>query len=123
MAPMITQAQPEGSQGPPPIPTSGQIEKMVTELSSELALNDYQSEIISKLYFAHFKEVKEEMQNNIQNRKAHREKMEKLRFSFEKDVKKELNHEQLKKFNEFMKKRGENRQSHLGHANTKHFKK
>ena len=107
--PSIAWAQQQRPQGPPPVPNEKQIEKMVKDLAEKLALTDEQSESISKLYIAHFKEAKEQQENGKENREANHEKMEKLHKDFEKDVKAVLSKEQQKQFDDFVKEQEKNR--------------
>jgi len=57
-------AQPDDRQGPPPVPTDKQIEKMVKELDKELKLTDEQDEQVSELYFVHFEKVEAKMKSS-----------------------------------------------------------
>jgi len=93
-------AQPRSQQGPPPIPNDKQIEKMVTELSAELSLTDKQEKEVSALYTAHFDEARKKMKSG----RPDRAEMEKLRSTFENDVKALLTDEQKELFKAFIKK-------------------
>ena len=95
--------QNHNQQGPPPIPNEKQIQKMVADISIELSLTDTQTEEVSKIFFAHFEEAKEKMENNKSERPSRKE-MEKLSKDFEKEVKAQLTDEQQKQFDAFMKK-------------------
>ncbi len=102
----IVLAQQNKQKGPPPIPTARQIEKMVNELASELELNKEQKQEISDLYFTHFEGTKKKMEQERSNRDSHREKMDKLRAGFEKEVKAVLTQKQQELFDEFNQKKG-----------------
>lgn len=92
----------QAQQGPPPIPNTSQIKKMVVDISTTLELNDVQSKQVFDLYTAHFDEVKEKTQSG----KPSRNKMEALKSEFEKKVKSILTDEQQEQFEKFMKKQG-----------------
>lgn len=96
-------SQPNERQGPPPIPNASQIEKMVGELTNELALSKKQSIKISKMYKDHFKEVKMRVEKDRKEHEAEKEKMDALRRNFEKEIKAELTEEQQNLFVEFQK--------------------
>lgn len=89
-----------GGQSGIQIPSSKQIKKMVTELSKELSLNDEQEASISKMYTAHFAEVKKATSSG----RPDRNKMEALKTKFEKGVNAVLTKEQQKKFVAYQKK-------------------
>ncbi len=101
----LAQAQPggqqRGQQGPPPIPNTKQIKKMVTDVSKELSLSDAQEKKVSEIYFAHFEEVKGKMESS---NRPDRKEMEKLESNFEKEVKAELTKDQQKQFVAYLKK-------------------
>ncbi|PKQ62305.1 hypothetical protein BZG02_13425 [Labilibaculum filiforme] len=86
-------------QGPPPIPTSTEIKKTVTDLSNTLELTDVQSKEVFDLYTAHFKEVSNKMESSRPSRKE----MEALQSKFEKEVKAVLTTEQQKKYETYLK--------------------
>ena len=94
----LIQAQPGGQkggqQGPPPLPTDEQIEKIVADLSTELDLSETQEKQISELYFAHFEEVSEMVGSG--DSRPEREVMEQIRSNFEIEVKSYLTKEQQK---------------------------
>ncbi|KAA3612665.1 MAG: hypothetical protein DWQ05_18630 [Calditrichaeota bacterium] len=98
-------ALPQRPQGPPPMPDSTQIAKMVDELAAELSLKKDVKSKISDLYFDHFDEVGTMMKSSKGDRRNQRTKMDALKKKFEKQVKALLTDEQKDKFNEFMKKR------------------
>lgn len=100
----LTQAQQHQRQGPPPIPSEEQIEKIVTDLSSELSLTEEQENQVSALYFSHFKEVGELREKKQAEREKDRQEMEALRTEFEKKVKSHLTEEQQVKYDEFREK-------------------
>ena len=107
--PSFAQGPPKGEQGPPPIPTEQQIEKMVAELSSELSLNEDQQTRLHGLYVDHFKELNELRGSQEGPREGQRKKMEALRASFEKEVQADFSKEQRELFAAYQAKRGENR--------------
>jgi hypothetical protein len=88
-------------QGPPMLPDSTQIVHMVDELSTTLSLTDDQETQVSDLYFNHFAQIEEMMQDN-----PDREKMDKLKKDFEKEVMAVLNDDQKTKYTKMMKERG-----------------
>lgn len=97
---------------PPMIPDSTQIVKMVDELTVELQLSSEQKVKISKLYFAHFKEMKAKQEANIRKHEKEKEEMQLNRQKFENQVKSELTNEQQAKFEKFVltKKHNHNKQ-------------
>lgn len=88
-------------QGPPPIPSETQINKMVEDLSTELSLSDGQKTEILSLYTDHFAEVKSSMRSG---QRPSREEMQSLKKEFEDQVKSQLNENQQDLFDEFVKK-------------------
>ena len=102
-----------GMQGPPPLPDSTQIVQMVDELATTISLSDDQKTQVSDLYFAHFEEARELMEEHEGDREGHREAMEDLREEFDDQVKDLLSKDQVEKFEKFIKNRpkpqGENR--------------
>ena len=107
--PGLSFAQQQRPQGPPPAPNAEQIEKMLDDLAEKLALSEEQSQIISKLYIAHFDEVKELQESQDESRDSQRKKMDKLKTDFEKQVKEVLTDEQQKQFDEFVKEQSKRR--------------
>lgn len=102
----LTQAQPGGQkggqQGPPPLPTDDQIEKMVSDLSTELELSEAQEKQVSELYFAHFEEV--EAVTDDGNSRPDRDVMDQMKKDFETEVKSVLTKDQQKQYETYMKK-------------------
>jgi hypothetical protein len=92
-------AQPGNHQGPPPVPTSDQVEKMVTELNSELSLSETQKTKMSGIFTAHFDEVRE----LSKSRTTSREVMEAKKAEFENSVKAILTEDQQKQFDTYQK--------------------
>ncbi len=92
-----------GMQGPPPLPDSVQIEKMVDELTKSISLSDEQKIQVSELHFDHFAEAKELMEENKKDRKSHHEAMDDLREEFDEQVKDLLTENQVEEFEEFIK--------------------
>ena len=58
----VVLAQPGGQQGPPPIPSSKQVKKMVDEMAGEIELTAEQQETSTKLYLDHFEKVGKTME-------------------------------------------------------------
>ena len=97
----VVNAQPQGGQqGPPSVPNAKQIKKMVVDVSKELSLNDEQETQVSKLYVAHFDEVKKATSSG----RPERSTMEALDTKFEKEVNKVLTTDQQKLFAAYQKK-------------------
>ena len=78
----MAMAQQKGKQGPPPVPSKKQIEKMLQELKSELSLTDYQNEKMSEIYTSHFKKMDEMLEKEKEERRVSHEQMKELRTSF-----------------------------------------
>lgn len=95
--------QHERPQGPPPIPSEKQLEKMVGDLSDELNLSDKQQSELSKIVSTHFDVLKGKAKAEKENREVHRKEMEDLRKEFEKEVSTILTEEQQKQFAEIRK--------------------
>ncbi len=104
----FAQAHSGGQQGPPPLPSDKQIEKMVKSLDKELELSENQETQISELYFAHFEEV-ETMQK--QKQRASREEMKELKSEFETEVKTVLSEDQQDNYTAWLKKQEKKRSS------------
>jgi Spy/CpxP family protein refolding chaperone len=97
----FAQAQPSGGQqGPPPVPNAKQIQKTVAKVSKKLSLNEEQEKQVSKLYVAHFDEVKKATSSG----RPERSTMEALDAKFEKEVNKVLTPDQQKLFAAYQKK-------------------
>ncbi|MDA3928480.1 MAG: hypothetical protein PF541_05935 [Prolixibacteraceae bacterium] len=92
-----------GEQGPPPVPNTKQIQKMVTQLANEIALTEEQETSVLKLYTAHFKTIKQKTSGNA---RPNREEMDALKSEFEKNVKALLTRDQQIKFDAYQKKNG-----------------
>lgn len=89
-----------GQQGPPSVPNAKQIEKMVADVSKELSLSDEQEAQVSKLYVAHFEEVKKVTSAG----RPERSTMEALDAKLEKEVNKVLTKDQQKLYADYLKK-------------------
>jgi hypothetical protein len=103
---LVAQAQQQGAprggqQGPPPLPTDEQIEKMVSNLSTELDLSETQEKQVSALYFAHFEEV--EALTGEDDSRPDRKVMEQLKEDFETEVKSVLTKDQQKQYETYLK--------------------
>lgn len=91
---------PGGQQGPPKLPSSKQIKKMVAEIAEEISLDDEQETQVLTLYQGHFKEVEEATSNG----RPDRTKMEALKTELETDVKALLSKEQQEEYTAYVKK-------------------
>lgn len=92
-------------QGPPPLPDSTQIVKMVDELATTLSLTKEQKSKILELHFAHFEEAKKLMEKNKSDRESHREAMDELKEEFDEQVKDVLTEDQVEAFKEYVENR------------------
>ncbi len=101
-------------QGPPKLPDSEQIVKMVDELAEALTLTNEQNSAITDLYMAHFEDAKELMEENKGDRESQREAMEDLKKDFDNRVKELLNDDQIAKYEAYMKDRKPDRQQRPG---------
>lgn len=98
----FAQAQQQGrQQGPPPLPNDEQIEEMVADLSEELSLTDYQEKQVSSVYFSHFDDVSEMIENS--NARPDRQVMEQMKDDFETEVKSYMDKDQQKLFDAYQK--------------------
>ncbi len=95
--------QQKRQQGPPPIPDSTQIVRMVDELAKELSLLEIQKASITKLYFAHFTEVKKMMESNKADHEINKKAMDANRKDFEAQVEALLTQTQKVEFEAFLK--------------------
>ena len=97
-------AQPAQNRNHPPmLPDSSGIVQMVDELATNLSLTDEQKVDVSKIYFAHFVEAEELMEEHKGDRENHRKAMDDLRQEFEEQVKDLLTDEQKIKFEKSVK--------------------
>ena len=109
----VLMAQPQGDhKGPPKIPDSKQINKMISELSDELTLSDKQSKEIKDLYTKHFEEVKAKLESEKSRRDVNKKEMDDLKSSFETSVKSILTADQQKKFDKFQKEHKPRNENH-----------
>ena len=92
--------QNRGQQGPPPIPNTKEIKKMVSDLADEISLSEELEAKMLDLHVAHFKEVREKTSSGRPNR----EEMESLRTDFETEVKSLLTEEQQEQYDDYRKK-------------------
>ena len=108
----LTYAQPPGGgqrgtqQGPPPTPNDEQIEHMVSELATEISLNNDQKTNVLALYKNHFDKIED---LNSGSSRPKREEMDALKTSFENSVKAELKKQQKPKFEAYLKKQSTQR--------------
>ncbi|MRT93522.1 hypothetical protein [Ancylomarina sp. 16SWW S1-10-2] len=100
----FAQAQQGGQQGPPPVPTTAEIQDMVNDITETLDLTDEKSDELLGLYKSHIKEVKSLMKS-----RPKREKMESLESEFEKDVEAILTSDQQKLYKAYVKKQKSSR--------------
>jgi predicted AlkP superfamily phosphohydrolase/phosphomutase len=85
--------------GPPPLPDSTEIAQMIDDLTTRLALDEEEANVIGQLFYEHFNDLKERMAEG----RVPREEMETLRENFVKKVKVLLDEDQQKEFDKFMK--------------------
>lgn len=93
--------RPQGEMQQPALPDSSQVERMMTELTELLSLDDGQRAEITALHLAHFAAVGELTSQGRPSRKD----MEALRAEFEADVKALLDEEQVAGFEDFVASR------------------
>lgn len=89
-----------GQQGPPPLPSSKEIEKMVSDMAEEVSLSEEQESEVLELYTEHFEEVEDKTKSG----KPDRNEMEALKTDFENDVNALLTEEQQEAFKDYQKK-------------------
>ncbi|WP_372650947.1 hypothetical protein [Draconibacterium sp.] len=97
---VIFAQSPSGQQGPPPIPNSKQIKKMVAELAEDISLNEKQEKQVLTIYQEHFADVKKATSTG----RPDRSKMEALKTGMENKVKAVLTEEQQVQFAAYLKK-------------------
>jgi len=96
-----------GQQGPPSVPTSKQIKKMVAEIADEVVLTDEQEELVLAEYKDHFEKVDEMISGSS---RPDRDEMMALDALFEKDVKALLTDEQVVKYTAYLEKQKKERE-------------
>lgn len=89
-----------GQQGAPQLPSTEQIENMVSDLADEILLSDEQETDVLELYKDHFEVV----ENKIKSGRPDRNEMETLKENFENDVKDSLTKDQQKLYATYLKK-------------------
>ena len=94
-----------GKQGPPPVPTSEEIKEMVSDLASEISLNEDQEAEVLNVYNNHFEEVSDKMKSG----RPDRNEMKSLKTEFEEEVKAVLTEEQQELFDAYQKKNSSKR--------------
>lgn len=94
-----------GKQGPPPAPTSEEIKEMVSDLASEISLNEDQEAEVLNVYTNHFEEVSDKMKSG----RPDRNEMKSLKTEFEEEVKAVLTEEQQELFDAYQKKKSSKR--------------
>ena len=95
--------QNHGRQGPPPIPDSSSVEKMVDNLAIELELSVAQKDKVSGLYTEHFDLMRQMVEENkVTGKKASRKAMESIKTDFESNVNAVLTKDQQKKYEEYI---------------------
>ncbi len=92
--------QNRGQQGPPPIPDTEEIEKMVNDMADEISLSEEVEAKMLDLYKDHFNEVREKTSSGRPDRKE----METLRTDFETAVKSLLTEKQKEQYDAYRKK-------------------
>lgn len=95
------EGQGKQQQGPPPIPTSKQINHMVNNLADEISLTDEQEEDVLNLYTSHFKEL----ENKTKSGKPDREEMKSLRNEFHESVNRVLSEDQQDQYAAYIKEK------------------
>ena len=93
-------------QGPPPQPSSQQINQMIDDLSSELNLTSSQTSQISNIFSEHFKEMKSKRGKRSGSKRQDPGAMESSRQEFEAQIKRVLSTDQIAAFDKFMQSRG-----------------
>ncbi|MGD9899475.1 MAG: hypothetical protein AB7T22_10165 [Calditrichaceae bacterium] len=101
-------------QGPPALPDSAQIVKIVDELAEALTLTEEQKSAITDLHFTHFADAKELMEANKGDRESNRQAMEDLRKDFDNQIKELLNDDQIAKYEAYIKNRNPGKQQRPG---------
>jgi hypothetical protein len=96
------QAQKRGKQGPP-IPDAKSVVAIVDNLSEELALTKKQKKKVSVLYTHHF-DLMREMAADDKKSNSNHKAMVKMRDDFEAEVKSVLKKDQIKKYDDYLKK-------------------
>jgi hypothetical protein len=86
-------------QNPPTLPTAKQIKTMVSDLSKEILLTDEQEAKVLKLYTSHF----ETMEEKTTAGRPDRNEMEKLKTTFENNIKAILTDNQKKLYTAYLK--------------------
>ena len=99
----LTFAQPKREMKPPLPPSDEQITKMVSDMAQKLSLTESQKEEILTLYKVHFQKVREMMKSEKEDHQRNREEHEKFRMEFQDQVKSQLNDDQIKKYDAFVK--------------------
>jgi len=89
-----------GQKGPPPLPSSQQIEEMVSDMSKEISLSEDQESEVLEIYTAHFEEVEDKTKSG----KPDRKEMEALKTDLEKEVNALLTEEQQELYEDYQKK-------------------
>lgn len=92
-------------QGPPPIPSEKQIEKMISDLETKLSLSESQKQKMTKIMSDHFKTMKTVQEKYKKSHDAERKEMETLKGNFDNEIKSVLSKEQSVLFEEFMKEK------------------
>lgn len=100
-------AQPPGGgkQGPPALPDTEEIAKMVTEMSEEINLDETQQESVLEVYTDHFEAVSEKMEAG----RPDRDEMEALDAKLEEDVKALLSDDQIELYSAYLESKKKDR--------------
>lgn len=91
-----------GNQEPPKmeIPSTKQIEKMVSNLASEISLNEEQEAEVLELYKDHFEKV----ESKTKSGRPDRDEMKALKEGFENDIKELLTDDQKELYTTYLEK-------------------
>ena len=104
----------------PVLPNDEQITLMVEDMAKQLSLNETQKEEILSLHKEHFQKLREMMKAAKGEKKVMKEEHEKLKMQLENDVKSLINDEQIKKYDEFLKKMEARRNKDIQPRDKKH---
>lgn len=89
----------QGRQQPPPLPSSKEINEMVSEIAEEILLDEDQEADMLKLYVDHFDEVEERTKSG----RPDRNEMESLKTDFENEVNALLTEDQQDLYSAYQK--------------------
>ncbi len=95
-----------GQQGPPSLPSSKQIKKMVAEIGEKVELSEEQEEKVLEIYNEHFEAVEKKVSGS---NRPDRSEMEALKSEMEKEVKAEMTKDQITRYEAYLKEQQNNR--------------